>query len=270
MKKPTLVKTMRNAGALLVILFAIACNSPSKKESTANQTEEETSSTNIPTETNTEPITDSTALESDTTDPDIVYDEVHEEPKDTVEHEYVELKPGDYDPTYFGDSLQMEALYMPMLQPIVSLKESDPKTYWFIVSWLNTAYKTPKWDGYDNYAEWQKRALKAGVDCSGFSRVMCDRVFGTKVAGSSRGIYANQCDKISREELQKGDLVFFRAPYSEPGSRIVHVGVYLFDDYFVHATSTRSASKGRGFMVSSLNEKNWAAELEGAGRVKTN
>ena len=201
-------------------------------------------------------------------DPDINYEEVHEEPEITEEIEFVTLAPGDYDPAYFSDSLEMEKLYMPMLEPITSLKASDPKTYWFIVSWLNTAYKTPNWKGYDNYGEWHKNALTAGVDCSGFTRVMCDRVFGTKVGGSSRGILAKQCDVISRAELQKGDLVFFRAPYSEKGSRIVHVGVYLMDDYFVHATSTRSASLGRGLMVSSLNEKNWAAELEGTGRVK--
>ena len=268
MKKSTLLNAMRNMLALFVILAAFSCNNSAQNESNPEQNEDVTNAT--ANDSITESAIDSTALDTDTADPDIDFDEVHEEPKDTAEHEYVELKPGDYDPTYFGDSLEMEALYMPMLQPIVSLKDSDPKTYWFIVSWLNTAYKTPKWDGYDNYEDWHKRALKAGVDCSGFTRVMCDRIFGKKVAGSSRGIFANQCDKISREELQKGDLVFFRAPYSEPGTRIVHVGVYLFDDYFVHATSTKSAAKGRGLMVNSLNEKNWAAELEGCGRVQVN
>jgi len=221
---------------------------------------------------NPEPETETPEIpvvETDTTtDPDIDYEEVHEEIEPTEEIKFVKLSPGNYDPNYFADSLAMEALYMPMLKPIVSLKESDPKTYWFIVSWLNTAYKTPSWKGYDNYAAWHEKALTAGVDCSGFTRVMCDRIFGTKVSGSSHGILTNQCNPIARAELQKGDLVFFRAPYTEKGTRIVHVGVYLFDNYFVHATSTRSASLGRGLMVSSLNEENWAAELEGTGRIK--
>ncbi len=186
---------------------------------------------------------------------------------DSVPEKVVVLNPGEYQAGVFADSLTMEQTYAPMLAPIASLKTSDPKTYWFIVSWLNTAYKTPDWTGYENYEIWKAGRLKAGIDCSGFCRVMADRVFDKKIRGGSRGIYASQVDKISRNELQKGDLIFFTYPGSEDRTKIVHVGMYLMDDLFVHATSTRSASLGRGLSINSLNEKRWSGSYVGSGRI---
>lgn len=186
---------------------------------------------------------------------------------DTVPEKVVVLNPGEYQAGVFADSLTMEQTYAPMLAPIASLKTSDPKTYWFIVSWLNTAYKTPDWTGYENYETWKAERLKAGIDCSGFCRVMADRVFGKKIRGGSRGIYETQVEKLDRNQLQKGDLIFFTFPGSEDRSKIVHVGMYLQDDLFVHATSTRSASKGRGLSINSLNEARWSGSYVGSGRI---
>lgn len=186
---------------------------------------------------------------------------------DTVPEKVVVLNPGEYQPGVFADSLTMEQTYGPMLAPIASLKTSDPKTYWFIVSWLNTAYKIgPDWSGYDNYETWKTKHLKDGIDCSGFSRVMTDRIFGKKIRGGSRGIYESQVEKIDRNQLQKGDLVFFTFVGSQD-RKIVHVGVYLMDDLFVHATSTRSASLGRGLGINSLNEDHWTNIYIGSGRI---
>lgn len=174
---------------------------------------------------------------------------------------------GTYDPSFLShDSLKMEAAYQDMLAPIASLKTSDPQTYWFIVSWLNTAYRTPNWDGYANYDSWRKKTLKRGIDCSGFARVMQDRIFGRQIRGGSQGILNTQCKRIPRSELVYGDLVFFRAPHAR-NNRIVHVGVYLMDGLFVHATSTRSAAEGRGLMINSLDEANWAAEYVTGGKI---
>ncbi len=175
---------------------------------------------------------------------------------------------GTYDPSFLSeDSLKMESIYQDMLAPIASLKTSDPKTYWFIVSWLNTAYRTPDWNNYSNYSAWRLRAKKKGVDCSGFARVMQDRIFGRQIRGGSQGILDTQCKRIPRSELAYGDLVFFRAPYAK-NNRIVHVGVYLMDGFFVHATSTKSAAEGLGLMINSLDEENWAAEFVTGGKIK--
>lgn len=185
---------------------------------------------------------------------------------DTIPEKVVVLNPGEYQAGVFADSLTMEKTYEPMLSPIASLKTSDPKTYWFIVSWLNTAYATPSWKGYDDYDTWRAERLIKGIDCSGFSRVMADRVFDKKIRGGSRGIYEKQVEKIDRNQLQKGDLVFFTFWGSET-RKIAHVGVYLMDDLFVHATSTGSAAKGRGLSINSLNEERWAKLYIGSGRI---
>ncbi len=162
--------------------------------------------------------------------------------------------------------LGLESDYTEMLLPIMLLKKSEPKIYWFIVSWLNTAYGTPRWKGY--YSEkWKEQTKRKGIDCSGFARVMLDQVFDKKVAGSSQGILNHYCHSIKLASLKLGDLVFFRAPYSS-SNNIVHVGIYLMDDYFVHATSTKSAAKGLGLSVNSLKEENWKNEFISGGQIK--
>ena len=162
--------------------------------------------------------------------------------------------------------LVLEAEYMEMLAPILLLKTSHSEIYWFIVSWLNTAYRTPNWKGYYS-EEWMLKSKQNGIDCSGFSRVMLDQMFDQQVAGSSQGLLDRYCTPVGLTSLEMGDLVFFRAPYAT-SDRIVHVGVYLQDDYFVHATSTKSAAKGLGLSVNSLQEENWAEEFVSGGKVK--
>ncbi len=161
----------------------------------------------------------------------------------------------------------LEAEYTEMLAPIVSYKQENPELYWFIVSWLKTNYKTPDWTGYYS-DEWRISTKQKGIDCSGFTRVMVDQLFDKKVMGGSQGILETYCTPISTAEAKLGDLLFFRAPYST-NDRIVHVGVYLKDQYFVHATSTKSAAKGLGLNVNSLEEENWSKELVTAGRIKS-
>ncbi|MCF8239214.1 MAG: C40 family peptidase [Saprospiraceae bacterium] len=184
-----------------------------------------------------------------------------------LSHKPIVLTSGTYDSkSLTEDSLKMEAIYQDMLAPIASLKTSDPKTYWFIVSWLNTAYRTPNWRNYSNYPAWRLKTKKKGLDCSGFTRVMQDRIFGRRVRGGSQGILKTQCKPVKRSDLIKGDLVFFRAPHAK-NDRIVHMGVYLMDGFFVHATSKKSASDGKGLMISSLDEVNWAAEYVTGGQI---
>lgn len=164
-----------------------------------------------------------------------------------------------------AELLQLESKYEVLLEPIIDLKESKSKMYWFIVSWLNTAYRTPNWKGYYS-EEWRLNSKKRGIDCSGFARVMLDQLYNKKVSGGSQGILKSYCKPISKKDLEMGDLVFFRAPYSK-NDRIVHVGVYLMEEYFVHATSAKSAAKGLGLSINSLEESNWSTEFVTGGRV---
>ncbi len=172
----------------------------------------------------------------------------------------------DQDVRISKELLDLELAYQDMLLPIISLKEDQTKMYWFIVSWLKTSYSTPDWTGYYS-EEWKEKTKKKGIDCSGFARVMMDQVFQKEISGSSQGILNQQCIRIERNSLKMGDLVFFRAPYSN-NDKIVHVGVYLQNGYFVHATSKKSASKGLGLSVNSLQEKHWSEDFVAGGRVK--
>jgi probable lipoprotein NlpC len=71
-----------------------------------------------------------------------------------------------------------------------------------------------------------------GVDCSGFSFVIEQLVFGVTIPRST-GQQAKFIQSKSISELKEGDLVFLKLG----GAGINHVGVYLQNGYFIHATS---------------------------------
>ncbi len=72
----------------------------------------------------------------------------------------------------------------------------------------------------------------SGFDCSGFTMYLY-RQFGYSLPHSASGQYANCGYKVSRSELQPGDLVFFSSPSS--GGAINHVGVYVGGGDVIHA-----------------------------------
>ena len=169
-------------------------------------------------------------------------------------------------PEISKELLALEAHFQHILDPVQNLKTSDSEVYWFMVSWMGTNYGTPNWEGYDKEG-WKNRTKKKGIDCSGFARVMLDELFHKKVRGGSQGILNTYCKRIDSDDLEMGDLVFFRAPYAK-NDRIVHVGVYLKNDWFVHATSKKSASDGLGLNINNLEESNWSKEFVTGGRVQ--
>lgn len=118
------------------------------------------------------------------------------------------------------------------------------KLYSFISEWYGTPYK------YGGCG-------KDGVDCSCFTGTLYYRVYGKIIARSSSQLY-KESDHIKTKNLEEGDLVFFKI-----GSKDVsHVGVYLKDDKFVHASTKK------GVMISSLQEQFFKDTYYGAGRVK--
>lgn len=101
-----------------------------------------------------------------------------------------------------------------------------------------------------------------GIDCSAFVLSVFGAVTGMnlpRVAASQ----AEEGEKIEKNELQKGDLVFF----SHQGrGRISHVGIV--EDVsadgevkFIHAATSK------GVMVSSLNDSYWGPKYRFARRV---
>jgi len=97
---------------------------------------------------------------------------------------------------------------------------------------------------------------KSGVDCSGFTLAVYTAMYGMAIPRVSREQYRIS-RKISTTELQEGDLVFFNTT----GRGVSHVGVYLGNNRFIHA------SVSRGVMVSDLFENYYIKRFVGAGRI---
>lgn len=119
---------------------------------------------------------------------------------------------------------------------------TNTKLYQFVYEWLGTPYRL----GGDS---------KRGIDCSKFSLAVYENVFNTTIGYNSRNQYAN-VKPIGKSDLQPGDLVFFKIR----SKQITHVGVYLGDDKFAHAASSR------GVMISNLNEAYWKRYYYNGGR----
>lgn len=96
-----------------------------------------------------------------------------------------------------------------------------------------------------------------GIDCSGFTKRVCQAVAGITLPHNSAQQFAYGA-VVPAAALRPGDLVFF----SEAGRGIFHVGLSLGGDRFAHA-STR-----RGVTVSSLREPWYAARFCGAKRLE--
>lgn len=98
---------------------------------------------------------------------------------------------------------------------------------------------------------------KRGIDCSGFVQLTFREQFGINLPRSSYE-QGDRGKNVQRTKLRVGDLVMFHA-----GSTGRHVGIYLGNDQFVHA-STRN-----GVMISKLSEDYWNKRFRGARRVLT-
>ncbi len=96
---------------------------------------------------------------------------------------------------------------------------------------------------------------KRGIDCSAFVQTTFREQFSMNLPRSTSEL-RNLGKKIQRTKLRPGDLVLFRA-----GSTGRHVGIYLGNDKFVHA-STRI-----GVTISSLNEDYWNKRYRDSRRV---
>jgi cell wall-associated NlpC family hydrolase len=116
---------------------------------------------------------------------------------------------------------------------------------------------------YAQYREWkgtryQLRGLsKDGIDCSGFVHITFKSKLGVNLPRSS-DLQAALGTGIDKDELRAGDLVFFKT-----GRTLKHVGVYLEEGRFLHA-STKS-----GVMISHLNERYWKSAYWKARRLDT-
>ncbi len=124
-------------------------------------------------------------------------------------------------------------------------KEISSNTlYEFIDAWYGTNYHLGG-------------CSRSGIDCSGFAQKLYGEVYGIELLRTAMEQY-HRCKRIKHsKDAEEGDLVFFHIH----SKHITHVGIYLANDYFVHASTSG------GVMISNLNEDYWHKYFAGAGRI---
>lgn len=130
---------------------------------------------------------------------------------------------------------------------ILNQKVSNEPLYSYIDDWIGIPYK---YGGKD----------KMGVDCSNFTCNLLRNVFNfSSNFYYPSGKLAEKSIKISKLELIEGDLVFFSI---NNNSKISHVGIYLVNNKFVHASTSK------GVIINSLDESYYKTRISFYGRVK--
>lgn len=95
-----------------------------------------------------------------------------------------------------------------------------------------------------------------GIDCSAYVKKVYG-LLGMDLPRTAREQF-NEGETIEKAELSIGDLVFFRTYASFPS----HVGIYLGNDLFIHASS-----KGRKVKVDNLEAPYFVKRFIGAKRL---
>lgn len=104
---------------------------------------------------------------------------------------------------------------------------------------------------------WGGESARTGFDCSGLVKYVFKKAAGTDLPRTAIAM-AQEGVKVSKAELQPGDLVFFntlRRAYS-------HVGIHIGDGKFIHAPR-----RGKTVEIAKLDNSYWNKRFNGAIRV---
>jgi len=96
---------------------------------------------------------------------------------------------------------------------------------------------------------------KDGVDCSAFVGAVFMSVYAITLPRTAAEQY-KATHRISRAELKEGDLLFFNTR-----GGVSHVGIYLRNNKFVHASTSK------GVTISDIFEPYYIRRFIGAGRI---
>lgn len=113
----------------------------------------------------------------------------------------------------------------------------------------------------DQYAMWEGVSYrlggttKRGIDCSAFVQRTFSEQFGIDLPRSTTE-QSQRGESVRRSNLLPGDLVMFRA-----GSTGHHIGIYLENNRFVHASTSS------GVTISDMNSTYWKNRFQQARRV---
>jgi cell wall-associated NlpC family hydrolase len=99
---------------------------------------------------------------------------------------------------------------------------------------------------------------KGGIDCSAFASLLISSVYDINQLPRVSADQYHATKRVTKKDLREGDLVFFHT--LGKGHRVTHVGVYLYNDRFVHASIA-------GVQISNLAEGYYLHHYVGAGRI---
>lgn len=155
------------------------------------------------------------------------------------------------EPEYKIKPLFSSEPYCPLQVKYADLLELSPEEinnlplYNFIENWYGVRYK---YGGNDD----------SGIDCSAFVQLLYGNVYCTDLVRTSLEQFRNCRFIRKKDSLREGHLVFFR---TRGKKRINHVGIYLANSYFVHASATQ------GVVISNLDDTYWSRTYAGAGEI---
>jgi lipoprotein Spr len=98
---------------------------------------------------------------------------------------------------------------------------------------------------------------KNGVDCSYFTLDVMRDIYKVNLKRTAAEQY-EQSVKIEWNNLKEGDLIFFK---SDGRRRISHVGIYLANNKFAHASTSQ------GVTIGDLTDPYWQRRLYSLGRT---
>ncbi|MEX6314310.1 bifunctional murein DD-endopeptidase/murein LD-carboxypeptidase [Providencia manganoxydans] len=113
----------------------------------------------------------------------------------------------------------------------------------------------------DQYANWKGVSYrlggttKSGVDCSSFVQRTFIEQFGVALPRTTSE-QESSGKSVSRNSLKAGDLVLFKT-----GHRMKHVGIYIGDNKFVHASTSS------GVIVSEMTNEYWNKRYYAGRRI---
>jgi murein DD-endopeptidase / murein LD-carboxypeptidase len=101
---------------------------------------------------------------------------------------------------------------------------------------------------------------KKGIDCSGLVMVV-HKEYGIDLPHSSheQGRFGTIVPTV--DSLQRGDLLFYYSSYNS-NNFITHVGIYLGDGTFIHASASS------GVIITKMSDRYWATKYLFATRFK--
>lgn len=132
--------------------------------------------------------------------------------------------------------------YLSQIMGVALNATSNIKLFQFVYDWIGTPYR---FGG----------SSKKGIDCSAFTKELYEKVFNLDIKRNSRDIFS-MVSPVAKDDLKQGDLVFFKIH----SRSISHVGIYLGDGRFAHASS-------RGVAISNIDDPYYSRYFYKGGRM---